>query len=206
MVTIPCHCTFQQDGARQDAYISGTIRAVPATVISCPRFWDHRQLEGSEGLQDCSSVYGPTWSHHHSPYRHNNLPSAGQCSSTMQSLACQTTEQIRCRSTRHLPGLDKSQWGCRQIGNNGGLPTGAPTDLLCRDVATISHVLCILAAECSTICQDRHQLCLNTLSDAQNQTARDKLPPSQEGGCLLFSSFKGGGGGGGAFVFSFSFS
>ena len=39
----------------------------------------------------------------------------------MQSLACQTTEQARCRSTCHLPGHDKSQWGCRQIGNNGGL-------------------------------------------------------------------------------------
>lgn len=74
-----------------------------------------------------------------------------------------------------------------RLATMGVLPSGVLTDLLCRD--TLSHVLCILAAECSTICQGRHQLCLNTLIDAQNQTVTDKLPPSQEGGCLLFFFF-----------------
>ena len=53
------------------------------------------------------------------------------------------------------------------------------TELLCREVATpLDHVLRILAAECSTLCRDRRQLCLLTLSGSQGRATTEKLPPS----------------------------
>ena len=53
------------------------------------------------------------------------------------------------------------------------------TDLLCQGLATLlGHVLRVLAVECSALCRDRRQLCLQTMADAQGRAMVEKLPPS----------------------------
>ena len=47
------------------------------------------------------------------------------------------------------------------------------------DIATpLGHALRLLAAECSLLCKDRRQLCLNTVADQQGRTVIDRVLPS----------------------------
>jgi hypothetical protein len=50
----------------------------------------------------------------------------------------------------------------------------SPYEILCTDVArTLGHALRVLAAECTSLCRDRRQLCLDTLQEGNGRQAME---------------------------------
>lgn len=151
--------------------------------------WDSRRRTGWRAIKASKIVGSYTGHKEAAPFkaqaRHNVFPLDAGARRHDEWMAQQQT-QLGAAARAVCLALTKVNEAADRLSSSSGQPSAVQSevgssvfDLLAKEVVTpLGHALQVLSSECSSLCRDRRQLCLNTMLEGQGRTEMDRIPTS----------------------------